>query len=250
MRVTIINTGGLDLTPPSVRSPGTHVSDVIRDLMNTIIKPGERNPYDTLSPAEKKRLGNYASGGWAWEQVIRDGLNQARVAAGIPPNYHHLGELECDGLYGTPDWYDGERNRDVEFKCTWRSSLRPIEDFWEWLTQIRAYCYMLDVTEAEIHALFINGDYRESGPEYKAWHLEFEPFELKENWSMLKMHSRSRGFLERSHKVLLGGGKKADEQPMDNLEVKKRPGIQGAKSGSISSSPKEAPGRRNKVTRR
>lgn len=198
MRVIEIKTGGLDLTPPSVRSSGTHVSDVIRDLMNTVVKPGEREPWDTLSKDEKERLNNYASGGWMWEQIIRDALIRAREAAGVPDSYMKAGELELDGLYGTPDWVDTRLWRDIEFKCTWRSSRRPLEDFWEWLVQVKAYCYMMDMEKAEIHAMFIMGDYRGSGPQYKAWSLVFEGFELRENWMMLLNHARSKGWIKKA----------------------------------------------------
>lgn len=170
------------------RSAGCHVSDVIRYLEHTVTKKGTRPPREEMTKAERSRMGKYASLGWAWERIVRHALNEvwSPDAAGHD-RYLSPGELEHDGLLGTPDWFDTEDLVLEEFKCTWRSSRRPIEsDYWGWFVQIKAYCYMLSITEARLRVFYVNGDYRDSGPQIKMWHIEFTYEELIANWLMLK----------------------------------------------------------------
>lgn len=196
MRITEMDTTGFNLTPKSSRSPGVHVSDVIRDISNTVLKPGQREKYDTLSRDEQKRLGNYASGGWAWEQIIRKGLIDAGV---LLDQYVKPEEFTLNGIHGTPDWLDTINWVNVEFKATWRSSNRPLEpDFWEWICQFKAYCKMLACTATDLHVFFVNGDYRESGPQYKRYLLEFSKLEIEENWEMIRNHAKSKTFAKNS----------------------------------------------------
>jgi hypothetical protein len=195
VKVTDISLGALNLTPHSQRSPGCHISDVIRDLENTVTKPGERRKYDQLSLAEKTRMGNYTSVGWAWESIIKRGLLDAGfcpIDCAVTP-----GELVLDGLAGTPDWLILDPYKVVEFKATWRSSARSLDaDFWAWLVQIRAYCKMLQARQAELYVLYVNGDYRDSGPQYKGYELAFSELELEENWAMLTNHARERKWIK------------------------------------------------------
>lgn len=192
MRITRLDAGGLDLTPKTGnRSPGIHVSDVIRDISNTVIKVGQREKYDDLSPAEKQRLGNYAAGGWAWEQIIRRGLLDAGLRAGDDPErFQRPGECKLDNLYGTPDWFDTRDWENVEFKATWRSSTRPLDpDFWEWTAQFKAYCKFMACQSTLCHVFWVNGDYRESGPQYEPIRFEFSKLEIDDNWSMIVNHA-------------------------------------------------------------
>src|SRR5258706_14678936 len=111
--------GGLRIDPPSASrtiSPA-HVSNIIRDIENTVFKVGKRRPYDELSPSEKQRLGNYASVGWAWEEIIRRGILDAGWTPGDPERYAHPGELSLGGIYGSPDWIDTVDYAVVEFKA-------------------------------------------------------------------------------------------------------------------------------------
>jgi hypothetical protein len=191
--------GLLDLIPrgesSGIRSPGTHVSDVIRDISNTILKPGQREKYDTLSPAEKVRMGNYTAMGWAWEQMVHDALIKAGLTPGPPARFVRAEEIALDGLHGNPDWLDMEQWQDVELKATWRSSARPLEDFWEWLTQFKAYCKMLGCTSTRLLVFYVNGDYKKSGPEYRDLTVSFGKQEIEDNWEMLKNHAKAKGWV-------------------------------------------------------
>lgn len=182
----------------SVRSPSlAHVSNIIRDIENTCLKPGQRKPYDQLSDAEKKRMGNYTSVGWAWEEVIRAAI----LASGYGPyadteRFVTPGELSLDGIFGTPDWIDTHDYCVEEFKATYRSSRRPLDpDFWHWLVQIKSYCHLIQCTWARLRIFYVNGNYRESGPQYKCFRLSFSELELQENWGMLRGHAKSKGWI-------------------------------------------------------
>lgn len=173
-----------------VRSPGIHVSDVIRHIENTVTKKGKRPPTSELSRDEIRRMGNYTSVGWAWEAVLRTSLTKVWYEDYIVP----VGEIECDGLTGTPDGLNTEEVCVEEFKATWRSSRRSRDlegEFWSWMVQIKAYCHMLALLEARLRVFFVNGNYRSSGPEIKVWALSFTREELKQNWKMLLVGAES-----------------------------------------------------------
>lgn len=197
LRIRELDAGGIRIEPPAssrTASPA-HVSNIIRDILNTLY-PGTRNPYDDLSPSEKQRLGNYASVGWAWEEIIRRGILDAGWMPGDAGRYISAGEMELDGIYGTPDWFDATDWSIVEFKATWRSSRRPLDpDFWHWLVQIKSYCRMAGTQRAVLYVFFVNGDYRESGPELRAMVLEFTELELQESWEMMVQHAKSKGWI-------------------------------------------------------
>lgn len=180
------------------RSPGpAHVSNVIRSIENAVLKPGQRRPYDELTKDEKRRMGNYTSGGWAWEEIIREGIVRAGGGPLYGDRFISPGELTLDGIHGTPDWLDAADWCLEEFKCTWRSSSRPLDpDFWHWLVQIKAYCKMLTCQWARLRVFYVNGDYRESGPQYRPYRLEFTKLEIDDNWKMLTGHARSKGWIK------------------------------------------------------
>jgi hypothetical protein len=176
------------------RPPGAHVSEIIRDIEDTVNKPGQRPPSERLSSEERRRMGNYVALGWAWELIIQPALME--VYFGADENYVRPGPLQLDGIWGTPDGLDMETWAVEEFKCTWRSSGRDIqEDFWPWWVQIKAYCKMLVTRKARLRVFFVNGDYHESGPQIKMWEAEFKQLEIEQNWQMLKQHARAKGMI-------------------------------------------------------
>jgi len=182
-------------TTTSRTSGPSHVSDIIRDIENTVTKRGQRRKYDDLSPDEQRRMGTYMKLGWAWEEVIRDALmrteGRLETARFISPK-----EMEVDGIYGTIDWFDTQDWAVEEFKATWRSSNRPLDpDFWHWLVQIKAYCHMVEATFARLEVFFVNGDYQESGPQIKRFELYFTEREIADNWAMLKNHAKHQGWI-------------------------------------------------------
>lgn len=175
------------------RTEGTHISEIIRDIQNKVTHKGKRKPFAELSNEERKRMGNYTSMGWAFERIIEAALREVWLGylGRDAEKFSKVGELHLDGLTGTPDGIDLPDWSIVEFKATWRSSRRPIEsDFVSWLWQIKAYCKMATTRTAQLYVFFVNGDYRESGPQLKAFALSFTAQEIEDNWTMLRTHAR------------------------------------------------------------
>jgi hypothetical protein len=174
---------------------GTHVSEIIRDIQNKVTHKGKRKKFSELSSEERRRMGNFTSMGWAFERVIESALCEVwGVYFEREDRYTKTGSLCLDGITGTPDWLDQHTWSVVEFKATWKSSRRDLaNDFASWLWQIKAYCKMLATTTAELYVFFVNGDYRESGPQLKAFSISFTRQEIDENWAMLKSHARGLG---------------------------------------------------------
>lgn len=177
------------------RSAGVHVSEIIRDISNTVIHKGQRRKFDELSDNEKARMGGYVTGGFAWERVLERSLSDAFADGSLI----RPGEFTVDNIHCTPDLLDLARQILVEWKCTWRSSRRCErieEDFWEWFVQIKAYLRCVCLLQAELCVYFVNGDYRDSGPQVKIFFLEFTQREIDENWNMLFNHAKRRGWLD------------------------------------------------------
>ena len=169
------------------RSPGLHLSQIYRDIEQTI------KPKDEWCSQEE--LAFFAAGGFLWERVFSLAHAEA-VASGdlIRP-----GEFELDGIIGSPDMIRVSDWTLQETKMTWRS-VRKFESleryFWAWLVQVKGYSKMIGTNTAEIHAFFVAGDWRPPIPCVKSVRLEFSDRELHENWSMLVNHSRRRGWLK------------------------------------------------------
>jgi len=90
-RVTLLSARFPDLLPMRGRSPGVHVSYVIQGIC---VRLGYFDEHKDLSTA-------WAQLGQAHEQAI---IN--RLTRHYPGRYHVPGELECDGIYLTPDLED------------------------------------------------------------------------------------------------------------------------------------------------
>jgi hypothetical protein len=124
--------------------------------------------------------------GFLWEDVLSRAFAD-RYAA-------RIGEVETDGVIGSPDGLspNDPRGRVIlvneEYKATWRSTRKTPSDIWYWETQFKSYCYMLDVNVTVARVLYLMGDYKGSGPQYKVFRIEFTPFELRENWKMILEH--------------------------------------------------------------
>jgi hypothetical protein len=102
-----------------------------------------------------------------------------------PPRYVRPGELELDGVYGSPDAVDCDDACLMEFKVTWKSSNRAIESFFKYMLQVKAYCHMLGLTKCRLYVFFVCGNWKPPIPQFKAWEIEFSAHELKDNWRML-----------------------------------------------------------------
>jgi hypothetical protein len=156
------------------RTPGVHVSQIIRSI-GIAIGTNKGNDFT------EDDLNNFAIVGRLWERVLADILFQ-------PPRYERVGEVERDGIIGSPDCVDTEEWSDTEMKVTWVSSkgFTERQKFREYLYQAKAYCYILGTVRARLVVLHICGNYSPPVPVAKEYDCVFTPQELNDNWRMLK----------------------------------------------------------------
>lgn len=162
------------------RSPGPHVSSIIHHICLTL------GHYDETEEADKPAgLARMSVGSLFEYALIQNFLH----------DHHHLdiGELEKDGIFGTPDLVDNDSWAIEEIKCTWMSSNHDPDStkFWRYWVQVKAYCSMLNTRTGRLRVLHLNGDYGDSGPVFRAWEQQFTREELAENWAMLKTQSET-----------------------------------------------------------
>lgn len=173
--VSIADLSHISEEQSAVRSTGLHVSQIINHIA---VSSGLQKANDF----DDEDLGMFASIGRLWERTLAEIMFP-------PPRYQRPGELEFDGVFGSPDAVDSDDCCLMEFKCTWRSSSRPIETFYKYKWQVAAYCHMLGITKCRLYVLFICGNWKPPVPQYKAWEITFTERELRENWDMLKRNT-------------------------------------------------------------
>jgi hypothetical protein len=168
------------LTGPGDRTTERlHLSDIYSDLENSLF-PKTSNA-DMNNPL-------WGEVGFLWEGVLSRSL--ADHCSPRP------GEVELDGVVGSPDGYDPETGMLDEYKCTWKSikNAHP-ENVWKWQVQVKGYCKMLGVTTVRFHILYLMGDYRGSGPLYRSYVFSYTQQEIDENWQMVVNHAKAKGWL-------------------------------------------------------
>lgn len=178
MKLTEIGAGIADLIiseeQSRPRSPGLHVSDVIKYMRKALGKDAEWGEDELETASQLGRI---------WERIVAEVLASS---SSDDARFARPGTVLCDGISGSPDGIDFEDGAILEYKCTWRSCNRDIElSFPHYWYQIKAYCYMVGVNIGRLYVLFINGDYRGGGPVFKAWEARFTELELRENWEMI-----------------------------------------------------------------
>jgi hypothetical protein len=177
----------------AARSSGVHLSGVIKYVMTTA---GLLTPEDATDLMPLRMCV-----GMAFEQW---------VVQLYPDLVWQPGEVSRDGIYGSPDGVSALRKGMVihkgegyldsevmleEFKATWKSRLDkgdtrgvrpPAKEITQqkiWMMQLAGYCHMMGLTLARLHVLWINGDYRNSGPEYFTYMIQFTRSELERMWN-------------------------------------------------------------------
>lgn len=189
MELTLVATGIPDLLPMQrTGDPRHHVSYIINDLS---LKLGHYDRSDT-------RPYNYMSLGNAFEDMIARSLAD-RYSRNDPDRFVVPGELEWDGLIGSPDLYDIMDSTIHEMKLTKKSARTDPEStkFWYYWVQLQAYMYMMSqITQrwhldGLLHVGFLLGDYRSVEVDYKVWRATFTKDELANNWRMLVSHAKS-----------------------------------------------------------
>lgn len=191
------------------RSPGLHVSSIIRCIAME----------EGLLTAETKEDFSLAD-----VRNITDPLSMLRINIGLAWEAHyipnvlgpelgvldHPGEMQIEGVYMT---HDGESVSSIvrdgregleqvihEVKATYKSCRGPmnggkfdIRNQWMWLSQTKAYCKALKAVVAELHVLFIAGDYTYPiRPQLKRYRISYTAEEIESNWRLLKDYAEYR----------------------------------------------------------
>lgn len=178
------------------RSGGLHLTPIIRGI-EQVIRP--RDEWCT-----EEELSFFGAGGFIFERVFSMAMADA-VASG---NLIRPGEIELDGITGSPDLLDlSDGVVGIETKMTWKSSrkldtsskpaiLESLDKhFWAHKIQCMSYAHMLSTNLYQLHYFFVAGNWRPPVPCVKAIQMEFTSKELEGNWSMIVRFARDRGWL-------------------------------------------------------
>lgn len=167
------------------RSSCVHVSGIIRAMTNA------HNLYpDSDKPQPPAARTNKFAIGFAWEYHCVRHIPD-------PTFIHQPGEFMLDGIAMSPDGIsiDSVTGGIIlhEFKATWYSALKPVQEYQAWLWQIMAYLAGLSAHFKEqcltaiLHPMHMSGDYRENRyPIYAPVKLEFDWVEIETNWALMR----------------------------------------------------------------
>ena len=177
------------------RSPGLHMSDIYSDL------------YSDLEPKRFVRGSKpdplLLAMGLSWENHIDKCYDQRNIDYPTGEQIVRPGEMMSDeGIAYSPDQliFNGVTTLG-EIKWTGSSSKDvPREEansfpphFDRYFTQMMAYCHCLGTPYARLLVMFPNRYPRPA--ELLAWSITFSAREIKENWSKLMNHAKSKGML-------------------------------------------------------
>src|SRR4030042_74032 len=107
------------------------------------------------------------------------------------------GEIEVDGIIGSPDGWLEDTHVLEEYKFTKKSTKWRPADNPRWMLQVKGYGYMLGsklgspVTEVRMHILHVNGNYKENVPVYTVWQIRFTEQEIYETWQQLSTYAHA-----------------------------------------------------------
>jgi hypothetical protein len=193
-----------------LRTPGCHMSDVLRTMQQDVDPGTFGKPGSPFLPDATTHL-RFAMG-FNFERVMEIAFASRRM------DIVRIGEVEVDGIIGSPDGVDMNANPPAvtELKLTWKSTKGtpwPCDEhefiregcdqcthswapkhMW-WIMQMKAYCYMLGLRHATLRALFVNGSYSNMAPTLRGWSFEWTQEELAAFWQQLKRQAYDKGLL-------------------------------------------------------
>ena len=164
------------------RSEGLHLGTVMDSIA------------EVLFPSPNKWEGETAMAvGFLWENILASTLLKSLVDKGL---VIRPGEMFIDGIYMTPDGWEVEGRVLHEYKATWKSFRKPIDDNWRYMTQIKSYCRGMACSRAKLYVLYLMGNWRDvRQPVTKVYELEFSQRDLDDNWKMIVSHAKKVGLL-------------------------------------------------------
>ena len=193
-----------------LRTPGCHLSDIIRTFQQDTDSKTYGAPGSPFLPDSTTLLRFEA--GFTFERVLEMAFASRRM------DVVRIGEVEKDGVIGSPDGVDvsGDEPCLSEFKWTWRSTRGtpwPCADHaiitpgcdqcvHEWapkhmwyIWQMRSYAHMLGVTRGVLRVLFVNGAYQNYSPELRGWEFQWTDEELAQHWHQILKQAKEKGLL-------------------------------------------------------
>lgn len=182
------------------RTPGVHLSGVLEPICR---RNGWLPEEDDISLTDLIATTNHTNAGDI-SNLVRLAVGQAWeqwISKHLPNMIHQPGEFELDGVIGTPDGIETHPVLTVhEFKATWKSKRRKIEQQWLWIYQAMGYVRMVEekfqepCTTAWLHVLWTMGSYTYKdgdGPKASDYRLDFAPGEVKAFWDMVVLPGRA-----------------------------------------------------------
>lgn len=183
----------LEAQPP--RTPGLHLSQIIRSILQSV-EPGKypSGPVNTL----------YTDPGFTFERVLETAWASRQAGVFRP------GEVTRDGIICSPDGIrcEGHDTILIESKMTEMSMVNCPTDpkFRKWIWQIGAYLSATYLNVAELHVLWLRGDYKKVRRAYTVDRIEFTEEEKDHTWALLVNHARSKGWLTQTPEGLMWSG--------------------------------------------
>lgn len=192
--------------PAGYRTPGVHISSVIRNIAyeNRILKPEQIEDFslvevvgrqedwwNALPPDVKLKIAM----GLAWEEWYMPKLTGVNF---------HPGEIRLDDIYMTPDGESidflyslmGTYEHALhECKLTYKSTktVGDLASQWMWLAQTKAYAKGTGTRIVYVHVNFACGDYTYPiRPKLKVWKVTFTQLELDDNWALMTAYVNQR----------------------------------------------------------
>jgi hypothetical protein len=189
--------------PPIKRQAGWHVSEIIRDLLDTL----ENRKSGPIDEAVRTRM----EAGFAVERAFEDGYKSVVVGDELG---ERIDEIELDGIWGSPDGvvfasdegYEqmsnaiGTKYPTIldEVKATWMSERKTKpHEVQRYRMQVLAYLKMLSeeygekVRTVRFWCYYVNGDYTyPMKPHAVRYTYEASDQEVEENWAMIVAHKK------------------------------------------------------------
>jgi hypothetical protein len=198
MKITEHKFLGPQLLNDPTRSKGLHVSDITSDIL---VKKDPKKYGGNIQDAREMILFGLAMEKWLGHYLF----NHDNV---VP----HPGEVEKDGIYGTPDGINLAPDPPVpadpgvpiieEYKATWKSAKKHITDpsYHHWMLQSKAYLHMLGLHTVRFRVFYVNGRYQffdsdRTKYSWRMYDLTFTDEELSQNFEVLKAHAKNQGWV-------------------------------------------------------
>ena len=178
------------------RSPGLHLTDIVYPMMKDLGEVPDRPDLTT------EDLEGYRSIGFLWERILTDALmrkaEQDRAADKGNWLLMRPGEITFEDVFMTPDACIVDYDTMVleEWKATYTSTKRPIENKKQWWIQIMSYLKGLGLNKATVRVLHLCGNWSPPIPRVKLYQAEFNQREIDENWIMVRNYGKKLGLIK------------------------------------------------------